>query len=176
MDEWANSYHNIWTITALDCKRRLMKAGVIPKDGLDFMQYLQDETYDLVRIKAFEALVDLGFMMDDVVFPHLLRTLSTDKSPFVRHKLLKVFSIGLAGLAFGEFSKPNSAIKPVVEAGDKETTERRQEYLRKHDLHTALTALKAEMKDQFAHHEITIQKTLWYAINQDTLGRAEKAT
>ncbi|CRK11006.1 hypothetical protein BN1723_009213 [Verticillium longisporum] len=109
--------------------------------------------------------------------------------------LLKVFSIGLAGLAFGEFSKPNSAIKPqtgdmfldgladepkddmlVVEAGDKETTERRQEYLRKHDLHTALTALKAEMKDQFAHHEITIQKTLWYAINQDTLGRAEKAT
>ncbi|KAM0615989.1 hypothetical protein ACHAP0_003075 [Verticillium nonalfalfae] len=195
MDEWANSYHNIWTITALDCKRRLMKAGVIPKDGLDFMQYLQDETYDLVRIKAFEALVDLGFMMDDVVFPHLLRTLSTDKSPFVRHKLLKVFSIGLAGLAFGEFSKPNSAIRPqtgdmfldgladepkddmlVVEAGDKETTERRQEYLRKHDLRTALTALKAEMKDQFAHHEITIQKTLWYAINQDTLGRAEKAT
>ncbi|KAM0335420.1 hypothetical protein ACHAQA_000465 [Verticillium albo-atrum] len=196
MDEWANSYHNIWTITALDCKRRLMKAGVIPKDGLDFMQYLQDETHDLVRIKAFEALVDLGFMMDDVVFPHLLRTLSTDKSPFVRHKLLKVFSIGLAGLAFGEFSKPKSATRPqpadlfldglgvdepkddmlVVEAGDKETTERRQEFLRKHDMHTALTALKAEMKEQFSHHEITIQKTLWHAINQKTLGRAEKAT
>ncbi|CRK36595.1 hypothetical protein BN1708_007108 [Verticillium longisporum] len=137
---------------------------------------------------------DTEVMLDDII-----RTDEEDQ--FLQNALTEIDryrrmdDIGLAGLAFGEFSKPNSAIKPqtgdmfldgfadepkedmlVVEAGDKETTERRQEYLRKHDLHTALTALKAEMKDQFAHHEITIQKTLWYAINQDTLGRAEKAT
>ncbi|KAL2755803.1 hypothetical protein ACRALDRAFT_1076731 [Sodiomyces alcalophilus JCM 7366] len=200
MDEWANSYHNIWTITALDCLQRLMKAKVIPTKPLDFVQYLQDETHDLVRIKAFEALVDLGFMMDDLLFPHLLRTLSTDKSPYVRHQLLKVFSQGLAGLAFGEFSRPKEPEpKPepganaeasfmdvddddakddmlVIEAGDKETKERREEFERKRNLDAALAALKTEMKEQFAHHRHAIQKAVWTAMNQDILGRAEVAT
>ena len=42
MDEWTGSYQNIWTRTALDCKRKLMKAGVIPVAPLDFVEYLQD--------------------------------------------------------------------------------------------------------------------------------------
>lgn len=201
MDEWAHSYHNIWTVTSLDCKQRLMKAGVIPRDGLDFMQYLQDDTYDLVRIKAFEALVDLGFMLDEAVFCHLLRTLSTDKSPFVRRQLLKVFSIGLAGLAIGEFSKPKEQPKPmeidggasgfldedpkddmlVVEAGDtagdKEQRERHVEFARKHDLTVALAALKTEIMEQFAPPQrVAIGRAVWTAINQDTMGRVEKIT
>ncbi|KAH6687835.1 transcription initiation factor TFIID 127kD subunit [Plectosphaerella plurivora] len=199
MDEWANSYHNIWTVTALDCKQRLMKASVIPRDGLDFVQYLQDDTYDLVRIKAFEALVDLGFMLEEAVFCHLLRTMSTDKSPFVRRQLLKVFSIGLAGLAIGEFSKPKEQPRLmdidgptdifgedpkddmlVVEsgdtAGDKETRERHVEAARKHDLAVALEALKKEIKEQFPQQMVAIGRTVWNAIDQDTMGRVEKTT
>ncbi|KKA30911.1 hypothetical protein TD95_002632 [Thielaviopsis punctulata] len=110
MDEWTNSYHNVWTVAGLEAKRLLMKAGVIETDPIDFVQYLQDETFDEVRIKAFEALVDLGLMAELPILRLLLCCLSTDRSPYVRDRLTKVFSYGLAGIAFGE----NVRAKPAA--------------------------------------------------------------
>ncbi|KAL5612280.1 hypothetical protein BROUX41_000180 [Berkeleyomyces rouxiae] len=108
MDEWTNSYHNVWTIAGIEAKRVLMKAGVIDTDPIDFVQYLQDETYDEIRVKAFEALVDLGFMAELPILRLLLCCLSTDRSPYIRDKLMKAFAQGLAGIAFGE----NTRVKP----------------------------------------------------------------
>ncbi|WYZ44172.1 hypothetical protein EsH8_VII_000608 [Colletotrichum jinshuiense] len=183
MDEWANSYQNIWTTTALECRRKLMKAGVIPKSALDYIQYLQDETCDLVRIKAFEALVDLGYMMELPIFRLVLSVLSTDKSPFVRDRLLKIFCSGLAGLAFGEQSRPKAAPAAadsgeltVVNNTEAETQERRKQFARKQDIDVALAALKVEMEEQFADHESALERAFWKAMNSNVLGRGEKIT
>ncbi|SPO07635.1 related to TSM1 - component of TFIID complex [Cephalotrichum gorgonifer] len=108
-DEWAHSYHNILTVAGLEAKRRLMKAGVIPVDALDFVKYLQDTTTDEVRIKSWEALVDLGFMVEPIIFRLFMCVLSTDRSPYVRHRLLGIFCEGLASIAFGEYAKPKTA-------------------------------------------------------------------
>ncbi|KAF9875728.1 hypothetical protein CkaCkLH20_06660 [Colletotrichum karsti] len=184
MDEWANSYQNIWTTTALECRRKLMKAGVIPKNALDFIQYLQDETCDLVRIKAFEALVDLGYMMEMPIFRLILSVISTDKSPFVRDKLLNIFCSGLAALAFGEQSGPNLSARAPI-SGDvlqiehdqeAQTRERRKQFDRKHDVDVALAALRTEMEEQYSEHEQALQKAVWKALNSAVLGRAEKIT
>jgi transcription initiation factor TFIID subunit 2 len=102
MDEWINSYHNIFTVTVLDCKHRLMKAKVIPLDPLEFAQYLHDGTSDFVRIKAFECLINLGYMKNTSVAALLLNFLSTDPSPYTREHLFQVFCLGLATIAFGD--------------------------------------------------------------------------
>ena len=107
-DEWAHSYHNVLTVAGLEAKKRLMKADVIPVDGLDFVKYLQDGTYDEVRIKCWQALVELGFMVDPSIFKFFMCVLSTDRSPYVRHQLLKIFCEGLASIGFGEYAKPKT--------------------------------------------------------------------
>ncbi|OAA63751.1 transcription initiation factor tfiid subunit tsm1 [Niveomyces insectorum RCEF 264] len=104
MDEWTSSYQNVWTTAALEAKRKLMKAGVIPVDALEFVRYLQDGTIDLVQLKAYEALIDLGLMLHPAILRLLLTTMTTHSSPFVRDRLFKQFTSGLAAIAFGEQS------------------------------------------------------------------------
>lgn len=108
-DEWVNSYHNVLTVAGLEAKKRLMKADVIPVDALDFVKYLQDGTNDEVRIKCWDALVGLGFMVEPIIFRLFMCVLSTDRSPYVRHRLLKIFCEGLASIGFGEYAKPKGA-------------------------------------------------------------------
>ncbi|KAL2888837.1 Transcription initiation factor TFIID subunit 2 [Ceratocystis lukuohia] len=123
MDEWTNSYHNVWTIAGIEAKRALMKAGVIDIDPIDFVQYLQDETYDEIRVKAFEALVDLGLMAELPILRLLLCCLSTDRSPYIRDKLIKAFAQGLAGIAFGENTRAKPSGNKTKQEGDAERSD-----------------------------------------------------
>lgn len=116
MDEWINSYQNIFTVTVLDCKQRLMKANVIPHDPKEFAQYLHDGTSDYVRIKAFEALVELGLMNVPSVATFLLDSMSSDPSPFMRDRLLQIFFVGLAIYAFGENKTKEKRSRPAIKA------------------------------------------------------------
>ncbi|PKS09899.1 hypothetical protein jhhlp_004522 [Lomentospora prolificans] len=202
-DEWSHSYQNVWTIAGLDAKQRLMKAGVIPVDGLDFVKYLQDATYDDVRIKCWAALVDLGFMIEPVIFKLFMYCLSTDRSPYVRDRLMKILCEGLATIAFGEYAKPKTqttaahgtdpAIKgdPDLDMADadddglvvvnNEATERAHEEQRKlaqrkKDLPLALAALKKEMESTYADVERELQRAVWKAIDSPALGHAERIT
>lgn len=122
MDEWANSYQNILTVTVLDCKRRLMEAKVMPPDPLQFARYLHDGTSDFVRIKAFECLIKLGYMATESVGVLLLSVLSTDPSPYTREHLFEIFCLGLATIAFGDDklvdAVPSRAIKNEAPNGD----------------------------------------------------------
>ncbi|CAI4219319.1 unnamed protein product [Parascedosporium putredinis] len=202
-DEWSHSHHNVWTVAGLDAKQRLMKAGVIPVDGLDFVKYLQDATYDGVRIKAWAALVDLGFMIEPVIFRLFMCCLSTDRSPYVRDRLMKIFCEGLATIAFGEYAKPKTSAGPsangaaaiksdpdldMADADDdglvvvnNEATERahkaQQELARrKRDLDLALGALKKEMESTYVDVERELQRAVWKAIDSPAMGRTERVT
>ncbi|TVY51265.1 Transcription initiation factor TFIID subunit 2 [Lachnellula cervina] len=183
MDEWLQSYHNILTTTVLDCKRKLMKAKVIPVAPLDFAQYLHDGSLDLVRIKAFEALVDLGFLANNAVASLLLNVSSTDLSPYVRDHLWEVFNLGLATIAFGE-DKPTEPAPPVANGDggmqidgepdmlivqDASTDLRKAQIARTTSIEGALAALKQELGDNEA-----LQEALWKAINSTVIGVSEQ--
>ncbi|KAL6859917.1 Transcription initiation factor TFIID subunit 2 [Amphichorda felina] len=179
-DEWTNSYQNIWTIAGLDAKQRLMKAEVIPKNFSEFGQYLLDGTADQIRVKCFEALIDLGAMTDHVVFTFLMYVLTTDRSPFVRGKLIQAVARGLAAIAFGEHTKvvkdePPADADPllVVQDSEKEVEARKEMFARKENLDAALKALRKEMDETYAADERHYRTAMRKALDHGDLGRAD---
>ncbi|KAK0731481.1 hypothetical protein B0H67DRAFT_479369 [Lasiosphaeris hirsuta] len=153
MDEWTSTYQNIWTTTALNCKMRLMKARVIPISPIEFVQYLQDNNIDLVRIKAFECLVELGLL---------------SKTPILK---------GIAAIAFGEnkASQPEPEVEVddsglIIEQGEAEIQQRKLDAVRKDDITHALRALKEELK---GNPELPI--VIWRAVESPIIGLKEKA-
>ncbi|KAI8691795.1 hypothetical protein LRP88_09059 [Fusarium phalaenopsidis] len=181
-DEWTNSYQNVWTIAGLNAKQRLMKAEVIPKAYIDFGQYLLDGTRDLIRIKAFEALIDLGAMMDPTMFSLLIYSLTTDRSPYVRNKLIDAAASGLAAIAFGEHAKVvKNEPPPEDEEGDlllvqdsaQEIEARKEMFARKENLDAALKALRREMEETYAGDERHYSTAMRKALDHPGLGRCE---
>ncbi|KAJ3524564.1 hypothetical protein NM208_g12010 [Fusarium decemcellulare] len=181
-DEWTNSYQNVWTIAGLSAKQRLMKAEVIPKMYIDFGQYLLDGTRDLIRIKAFEALIDLGAMMDPTMFSFLIYSLTTDRSPYVRNKLIEASASGLAAIAFGEHAKVvKNEPPPEDEEGDlllvqdsaQEIEARKEMFARKENLDAALKALRREMEETYGGDERHYSTAMRKALDHPDLGRCE---
>ncbi|KAK3941521.1 hypothetical protein QBC46DRAFT_458223 [Diplogelasinospora grovesii] len=177
MDEWTLTYHNVWTTTALECKMRLMKARVIKPAPLEFVQYLQDDNIDLVRIKAFECLVEIGMIAKAPILKLLLSYMSTDKSPFVRDRLFKIFVRGIAAVAVGETKaaqqeQPQAAVDDsglIIEAGEAEIQQRKLDAVRKEDINHALHALKEELKGN-----VDMQIAIWKAVESPIIGLKEK--
>jgi transcription initiation factor TFIID subunit 2 len=175
-DEWINSYHNIYTTTVLDCKWKLMKAGVIPQDPMEFAQYLHDGTSDHVRIKAWGALIDLGYITDDAVAAFLLNVLSTDSSPYVRSQLLQIFCLGLAGIALDEHKVAESPLAGADGEGEMLIIEeevssnaRKDYFARTTSIDGALRALKLELKDNSS-----IKEAIWIAVQSSALSPHEE--
>jgi transcription initiation factor TFIID subunit 2 len=176
MDEWTSTYQNIWTTTALNCKMRLMKARVIPVAPLDFVQYLQDDNYDLIRIKAFECLVELGLLAKVSIMKLLLANVSSDPSPFVRDRLFKIFCKGVAAIALGETkaAQPDPEVTVddsglIIEQGEAELQQRKLDATRNQSIHQALIALKEELKGN-----IEMQTGIWRAVESPCISIKEK--
>ncbi|RGP79603.1 transcription initiation factor tfiid subunit 2 [Fusarium longipes] len=181
-DEWTHSYQNVWTIAGLGAKQRLMKADVIPKKYSDFGQYLLDGTRDLIRIKAFEALIDLGAMLDPMVFSFLTYALITDRSPYVRNKLIEAAASGLAAIAFGEHAKVTKNDPPpedeegdllLVQDSAQEIEARKEMFARKENLDAALKALRREMEQTYGGDERHYSTAMRKALDHPSLGRGE---
>ena len=179
MDEWTCSFQNIWTTTALECKMRLMRARVIPAAPLEFLQYLQDDNLDLVRIKAFECLVELDMLAKPPILKLMLSILSTDRSPFVRDRLFKAFCRGVAAIAFGDSKVTEKPAAPdlsmedegglIVEQGEAVTAARQAKQARRQDISAALVGLREEVK---GHPDL--QAGLWKTFESMALGLQEK--
>ncbi|KAJ2975808.1 hypothetical protein NUW58_g8255 [Xylaria curta] len=176
-DEYASSFQNCFTVAALDALCLLMKADVIPLHPLTFVQYLQDKTCDLVRIKACESLVELGFLSKPEFLRFFFTSLSTDPSPFVRDQLFKALCRGLASIAIGEQSDSSKQTPQPVKEGldlvvEQESAimgERQKARARKEDLHAALAALKEETED-----DEVLQNAIWRALDSPVLTVAER--
>ncbi|KAI0976794.1 hypothetical protein F4678DRAFT_124479 [Xylaria arbuscula] len=176
-DEYAPSFQNCFTVAALDALCCLMKAGVIPPDPLTFIQYLQDRTYDAVRIKACESLVELGLLEKPEFLRFFFSLVSTDPSPFVRDQLFKILCRGLASIAIGETpGSSQQAPQPVkegldlvVEQENSIMEERQKARARKEDLHAALAALKEQTEDNEE-----LQEVIWQALDSPVLTVTER--
>ena len=178
IDQWDNSYQNILTVTALECTQTLMKEKIIPVDPMEFARYMHDGTADAVRIKAFEALADLGYLKQGSYSSFLLNVLSTDKSPYVRQRLFEVLCLGLATIAFGEHNKPADPPQVVndgdliIEQEDTTQTEmkaKRAAEARRSNLVDAIVALKEDM-----HDDEIFKSALWEAIKSPMITPSEQ--
>ncbi|KAI1872262.1 uncharacterized protein JN550_003981 [Neoarthrinium moseri] len=175
MDEYSPSFQNCFTVATLEALGRLMKAEVIPLNPLVFTQYLQDMTVDIVRIKAFEMLVELKFMAKPVFLKFFLSVISTDRSPFIRNRLFKIFCRGLASIAFGEHEQEEKAA-PAPSEGDliveqeSGIIEAKQKLkARRENLTAALAALKEVTKN-----DLTLQEVVWKALDSPVLSVPER--
>lgn len=149
IDEWIPSYHNILSITALDCKRKLIAAGVMPFMPVEFLQYTRDGTSDNLRLTAFRNLIDLGLITNGVFFRWFFSTLAMDPSPYVRDRLLRLLHRALGAVAIGKSSSPETlaAVQQdnLIIEQESSTDARRDDLARKQTVEGALKALKAEM-------------------------------
>ncbi|KAH8163119.1 hypothetical protein CIB48_g5127 [Xylaria polymorpha] len=176
-DEYAPSFQNCFTVAALDALCLLMKANVISTHPLTFVQYLQDKTCDIVRIKACESLVELGLLDKPEFLQFFLTLVSTDPSPFVRDQLFKILCRGLASIAIGEKPDPSKqtpqpvkeGLDLVVEQENSIMEERQKARARREDLHAALKALKEQTENDEG-----LQEAIWQALDSPVLTVTER--
>ncbi len=170
IDEWIPSYHNLLSRTALNCKQRLITAGITDFQPVDFLQYTRDGMFELLRVNAFSNLMDLGAFKIDTILRWFLFVLGTDPSPYIRNHLLHVFGSALGGLAIGETSDPSIAAQQdgLIIEQESSTEARRADLARKQTVVGALAALKAEIGNNSV-----LQQGLWTAIASPALTLSE---
>ncbi|KAI0384087.1 hypothetical protein F5Y04DRAFT_248942 [Hypomontagnella monticulosa] len=176
MDEYSPSWQNCFTTATLEAYCILMKAEIIPKNASLFVEYLQDQNYDLVRIKACECLIDVGILDNPVCVRFILFLISTDPSPFVRDRMFKALCRGFGSIAIGENEEPEKQAprQPaedglIVEQNDGIIEARKKAKARKEDLSVALAALREKTTD-----DENLQEAIWNAIDSSVLTIAER--
>ncbi|ORY19439.1 hypothetical protein BCR34DRAFT_620920 [Clohesyomyces aquaticus] len=157
LDEWVPTHRNIHTITAIAGTLRLMRNKILPAKPSEFLQYAKAGNADNVRLKAWDALVEMGMIKNSKILLLMLEEIASDPSPYFRAELLRVFDNAIGQLALGEVpvidkvaSRPiNGALVVEEEQGQ---TEREMELLRK-TMYGALAALKQDLKGNAAFRE-----------------------
>ena len=178
MDEWILSYQNIYTRTALSCKKALMKAKIIPHNPAELFAYTHDGTMDLVRLEAFDGMTELGCLSNDNLLKYFISVMSTDASPFVRRKMYETFFLWLGAVALGEYSNTSSSPATPEQDMDGDTLivedvvsqEAKKALLaRTTSIEGALKALREELKDNKV-----LQDAIWNAVKSNVITAAEQ--
>ena len=148
IDEWIPSYQNVYTVTALDCQLTLMKNKAIPRRIPEFMQYVRVGNSDIVRLKAWSCLMDLGVLKNSAILKFMLYSIECDPSPHFRDQLLRIFCCGLGQIALGEL-KPNEQVEELnnglIIEREEGVSDRQAELTRKKSVEGAVAALKEEI-------------------------------
>lgn len=170
MDEWSSSFQNIYSRTALRCQLQLMKAKVMDLDAIHFLQYTRSGTFDLLRLEAFDCLVELDIFKTPELLRWFLFNMSSDNSAWIRHQLHQLFGRALASVAFGTDQASNEPVQNegLIIEQESTTDVRRADLARKQTMSGALDALKQELAQNS-----TLKEALWAASNSPCLGTLE---
>jgi len=137
--------------------------GIKDKDPKFFLSYTREGTLDSLRAKCFECLVELGAMHQPGFVKYMARVISSDPSPYLRHRLWKVLGKGLGMIALGSTKPVNNNVNPgfgemtFVDDSVDMSHERRSELARE-TIAGAITNLKKELTDNEA-----FKQALWAA-------------
>ncbi|KAI5204694.1 hypothetical protein E4T39_03495 [Aureobasidium subglaciale] len=175
IDEWISSYRNIYSVTALECMRKLLEHGVVKNKKAEILQYTQAGNADEVRLAAWDSLVQLKLARRPQILKYLLYSLCDDPSPYFRDQLLQVLGRALGTIAL----KSQEAEKPapkLIEVGglvlEQEETLAVQpvplDIMGKSPPELALIALKAALVD-----DEVFKASLWHVIQSPTLAIPE---
>lgn len=171
MDEWSSSYQNLYSRAALRCQKRLMTAGIMTPDVMLFLPYTRAGTFDLLRLNAFECLVDFDLFSSPELLKWFMYAMSADSSAWLRRQLHDTFGRALAPVAFGQAVTTAKAEAPadglIIE--QESTTEVRQaDIARRQTVTGALAALKLELASNMA-----LKEALWSACNSPCISVLE---
>ena len=175
IDEWISSYQNIYSVTALECMRRLLEHGVVKNKKAEILQYTQSGNADEVRLAAWDSLVKLNLARRPQILKYLLYSLCDDPSPYFRDQLLRVLGRALGTIALKTQEAEKPAPKPIELGGLVLEQEEPlavqpvlQDALGKSPPELALIALKAALVD-----DEMFKAALWHVIQSPTLAIPE---
>lgn len=170
MDEWSSSFQNIYSRTALHCQLQLTKSKIMDLDLIHFLQYTRSGTFDMLRVEAFECLVELDLFKTPELLKWFIFNMSSDTSAWIRHRLQCLFGRALASVAFGSGepkNEPTQTENLIIEQ-ESTTDGRRADLARKQTMSGALEALKQELAQN-----LTLKEALWAASNSTCIGTSE---
>ncbi|PYH47668.1 transcription initiation factor TFIID subunit TAF2 [Aspergillus saccharolyticus JOP 1030-1] len=170
MDEWSSSFQNIYSRAALRCQVQLMKANILSLDLMQFLPYTRAATYDLLRLDAFECLVELDLFRSPELLRWFIFTMSNDSSALIRRRLHGLFGKALAPVAFGRDMNQEQAANAdnLIIEQESSTEVRQADLARRQTVTGALGALKNELSgDQ------VLKESLWAACNSPYIGALE---
>ena len=166
MDEWSSSFQNLYSRTALDCQMQMMHAKIQEVDFMRFIPYTRAGTYDLLRLQAFECLVDLDISHSPELLRWLIFTMTSDSSAYVRHHCQRLFGRALAQIAFGRHQQLESIQAGGLIIDQESSTEVRQADLaRRQTVPGAIEALKKEISGDSSFRDY-----IWSACNSQVIG------
>ncbi|KAK8225822.1 hypothetical protein HDK90DRAFT_536840 [Phyllosticta capitalensis] len=171
LDEWIPSYHNIITVTALECHRILTQTGIVKGGVLEFLHYTNPMASDLVRLKALQCLVDANMLKQGGILRLIIFLLAYDPSPYFREQLHFIVGRGLGRIAIGVKDKDESASTEVgglVIEQETSTESRAAMIERTQTLEGAKKALKVEL----AENKV-LQEQLLLALKSPRVGLRE---
>jgi transcription initiation factor TFIID subunit 2 len=169
MDEWASSYQNIYARTALECQLRLSKAGIGHTTAIHFLPYTRPNNFDMLRLTAFNNLVECNIFENESVLRYFLYCLVSDPSPWIRENLRRSFGKALAVKAIGEATAETQQPQEGLVIEEEATLEAQQADLaRKTTIEGALHALSNELGKNEA-----LRTALWSALNSPYVGLGE---
>ncbi|KAK4550044.1 hypothetical protein LTR36_003011 [Oleoguttula mirabilis] len=178
IDEFVTTYHNIYSITALNCLQKLTKAGLVKDKTKEVLQYTRSSNADLVRLEAFRCLTETGLTRRMSMMRYLLQSIVDDVSPFFRSRLLTIFGEALGHIALGD-SEPAKPAAQVMQPVDTDglvleqeaSNEVRQvEATRKTSPEGAIAALKVALGN-----ENVFKHAIWYAATSPDIALDEVA-
>ncbi|KAL4752101.1 hypothetical protein BDW72DRAFT_171991 [Aspergillus terricola var. indicus] len=170
MDEWSSSFQNLYSRAALYCQMQLMQAKIAEVDVMQFLPYTRVGTYDLLRLDAFECLVELDIFKSPDLLRWFIFTMSNDPSIWLRWQLHSLFGRALAPVAFGRgvTNEPPPATDGLIIEQESSTEVRQADLARRQTVTGALAALKAEVSgDQL------LKECLWAACSSPIIGVLE---
>ncbi|KAG9950657.1 hypothetical protein KCU85_g3434, partial [Aureobasidium melanogenum] len=175
IDEWISSYRNIYSVTALECMRKLLEHGVVKNKKVEILQYTQSGNADEVRLAAWDSLVQLKLARRPQILKYLLYSLCDDPSPYFRDQLLRVLGQALGTIALKKEEAEKPAPKPIETGGLVLEQEEPlaiqplpEDLVGKSPPEIALAVLKAALID-----DETFKAALWHVIQSPTLAIPE---
>jgi transcription initiation factor TFIID subunit 2 len=170
MDEWASSYQNLYSRTALDCQRRLSENRIGKVGAMHFLQYTRPGNYDMLRLTAFENLSQPTVLQNPAVLRYMTFCMSSDPSPWIRASLWRSFGKLLAVIAIGDHLKAHQldTTDELVIENDTGAANQQAQAARKRAVDAAIAALKEEIGDNK-----DLARALWDAVNSNLLALHE---
>ncbi|GAM85981.1 hypothetical protein ANO11243_039910 [Dothideomycetidae sp. 11243] len=173
-DEWTPSFRNVTTVTAIGCIERVVETETKKDRALDILTYCRPENAENVRLRAFQAIVNLKLAKRPPILRYLLNTLGSDPSPYIRDQLLCIFgqALGIAAIGLDEDkidTGPNTELDSGLVLEQEVKTESRQmDLARKSSPEGALIALKQRVES-----DRVFKDSLWSAALSKELSLTE---
>lgn len=161
IDEWIASFQNVYSITALRCLVKLSNARLVTLKLTDFLLYTRTGNADELRLTAFECLLEMTTLKNEVILRYFLHCLSTDPSPYMRDRIWRIFGKGLGRVAIGEkmADETAQAVNGLIVEQEGSTELRQAELARTKTIPGALAALKQELGGSKV-----LKEALWSAV------------